>query len=119
MPAKEDPKRVAWSPGEFASLFGKSQTWGYRQIYAGKVKATTEHGRILIPAAEVENILQKAGVYDGLKEKPATTKSELQRLKPKLQNAWQSFVEVRRGHAAVAVRKQRPQVSQRKTVVRG
>ena len=37
--------RVAFSPGEFAALFGKSQTWGYRQIYAGKVKAIDEYGR--------------------------------------------------------------------------
>lgn len=36
----------AYSPSEFAELFGKSQTWGYRQIYAGKVNAITEHGRV-------------------------------------------------------------------------
>ena len=37
-------ERVAFSPGEFAALFGKEQTLGYRQIYAGKVKAISEHG---------------------------------------------------------------------------
>ena len=69
--ANPENKRVAFSPGEFAALFGKSQTWGYRQIYAGKVKTITEYGRILIPAAEVERVLGTAGVYDGLKPKVA------------------------------------------------
>lgn len=63
-------KRLAFSPGEFAELFGKSQTWGYRQIYAGNVKTITEYGRILIPASEAEKILAKAGVYNGIKPKP-------------------------------------------------
>ncbi len=94
--AKEPLSRVAFSPGEFAELFGKSQTWGYRQIYAGKVKAITQHGRILIPAAEVDAILKTAGVYDGLKPKTVKTKTELQGLAPRLGNAWQSFLAVRR-----------------------
>ena len=89
-------ERVAFSPGEFAELFGKSQTWGYRQIYAGKVKAITEHGRILIPAAEVDAILKKAGVYEGLGPKAVKTKSEMQSLAPRLGNAWQSFLAARR-----------------------
>ena len=67
-PVESSVKRVAYSPGEFAALFGKSQTWGYRQMYAGKVKAITEHGRILIPAAEVERILAEAGIYNGEKK---------------------------------------------------
>ena len=96
--------RVAFSPGEFAALFGKSQTWGYRQIYAGKVKAITEYGRLSIPAVEVERILQTAGVYDGLKAKDsAKTKEDYQRLKPTtLQSAWQSFLHARKAGAAGA-----------------
>ena len=82
--------------GEFAKLFGKSQTWGYRQIYGGKVKAITEHGRILIPAAEVDAILKTAGVYDGMKPKLGKSKEEIQKLAPRLQNAWQSFLAARR-----------------------
>lgn len=77
-------KRLAFSPREFAELFGRSQTWGYRQIYAGKVKAITEHGRILIPAAEVDAILKTAGVYDSLKPKPAKTKEAIKALAPRL-----------------------------------
>ena len=96
MAAKPDLERRAFSPGEFAKLFGKSQTWGYRQIYAGKIKAITEFGRILIPAAEVEAVLKTAGIYDGVKPKAAKTKSELQALAPRLGNAWQSFLAARR-----------------------
>jgi hypothetical protein len=80
--------RVAFSPGEFAALFGKSQTWGYRQLYAGKVKSITEHGRILIPAKEVERILGSAGVYNGLKPKVAKPGKKL--------DAWRRFISERR-----------------------
>ena len=82
--------RVAFSPGEFAALVGKEQTWGYRQIYAGKVKTITEHGRILIPASEVDRILGKAGTYDGLK-----TKVKVPKRGSKL-DAWRRFLSARR-----------------------
>lgn len=58
--------RVAYTPKEFAALFGKSQTWGYRQIQAGKVNAIKDYGRILIPADEVERVLASAGRYLGM-----------------------------------------------------
>lgn len=96
MTAKPILERVAFSLSEFAKLFGKSQTWGYRQIYAQKVKAITEHGRILIPAAEVVAILEKAGIYDGLKPKPVKTKREIQAFAPQFPNAWRSFLASRR-----------------------
>lgn len=89
-------ERVTFSPGEFAALFGKSQSWGYRQIYAGKVKTITEYGRILIPASEVEKILGTAGRYEGMKAKPPKSKEEFQRLGPALKNAWKSFLQMRR-----------------------
>lgn len=92
-------KRVAFSPGEFAEMFGKSQTWGYRQIYAGKVTTITEHGRILIPAHEVERILESAGIYDG-KPKPKRGK---EKLSDEQQSIWQNFVRMRRQkHEAAA-----------------
>lgn len=97
--ANSESKRVAFSPSEFAALFGKQQTWGYRQIYAGKVKAITEYGRIQIPAAEVERILASAERYDGAKQKPAKTKAEFQKLAPQLKSAWQSFLRQRRDGA--------------------
>jgi len=74
MKAKFD--RVAFTPKEFADMFGKSQTWGYRQIYAGKVKTITQHGHTMIPAAEVERILAEAGIYNGEKKRVAKTVSK-------------------------------------------
>lgn len=101
---KNDLVRVAFSPSEFATLFGKSQTWGYRQIYAGKVKTITEHGRILIPAAEVERILGTAGIYDGMKPKAPQSKEQLQELAPKLEGAWQNYVQKRRQSGPQTIR---------------
>jgi hypothetical protein len=89
-------ERVTFSPGEFAALFGKSQSWGYRQVYAGKVKTITEYGRMLIPASEVKKILGTAGRYEGMKVKPPKSKEEFQRLGPALKNAWQAFLQRRR-----------------------
>jgi hypothetical protein len=54
------------------------------------VKAITDHGRILIPAAEVERILAKAGTYDGLK-----VKVKLPKAGSKLE-AWRKFLDARR-----------------------
>ena len=91
-----NPRRVAFSPKEFAAMFGKSQTWGYRQIYAGSVKAISDRGRIMIPALEVESILSRASRYEG---KPAIQKPErekLRKLTPAQQNAWQVFFRARR-----------------------
>ncbi len=98
-------ERVTFSPGEFAALFGKSQTWGYRQIYAGKVKAITEYGRIQIPASEVERILASAGRYEGMPKKPPRTKEELQAMKPAIQSAWKKMVEQRRAGKRFATTK--------------
>lgn len=105
-------KRVAFSPAEFAELFGKSQTWGYRQIYAGKVNVITDHGRTLIPAAEVERILGSAGEYNGpttdkqplkkLKAKAPLTKDELKVLAPQVPNAWESYLARRHNSSGVA-----------------
>jgi hypothetical protein len=96
MAGQSDLQRVTFSPGEFAVLFGKSQTWGYRQIYAGKVKTITEYGRIQIPAAEVERILATAGLYGLAKRKAPASKTELQKLAPKLEGAWTRFIRNRR-----------------------
>jgi hypothetical protein len=102
MSGKAEHQRVAFSPAEFAALFGKSQPWGYRQIYSGKIKAITEYGRIQIPAAEVERILASAGVYNGLPKTAPRSKEEFQGLKPKLTGAWQAYVQSRRLEAELA-----------------
>lgn len=87
-------EKVAFSPKEFAALFNKEQTWGYRQIYAGTVETITEYGRILVPASEVEKILSTAGRYEGLVKK-ARTKKDFEKLKPEIQDAWSAFVRSR------------------------
>lgn len=99
--SNESANRVAFSPTEFASLFGKSQTWGYRQIYAGKVKAITDHGRVMIPASEVESILRTAGVYEGKQPMPSS-KEDIHEMTPSLRTAWEAFLESRRKGAGAA-----------------
>ena len=59
-------ERVALSPAEFAGLFGRSETWGYRQLYSGRVKAIQVSGRLLIPRSEVDRLLAEAAVYTGV-----------------------------------------------------
>ena len=61
-------ERAAYSPSEFAALFGRSPTWGYRQLYAAKVKAISDCGRLLIPRSEVDSFLNRKAEYN-----PVTT----------------------------------------------
>jgi hypothetical protein len=58
-------KLMVDSPGKFAALFGKHQTWGYRQLYRGGVKAITQCGRIMIPRGEIDRLLRSAKRYNG------------------------------------------------------
>jgi Helix-turn-helix domain len=57
--------RLTYSPAEFAALFGRHQTWAYRQLYKGTVKAITRYGRIMIPRSEVDRLLNSAAEYGG------------------------------------------------------
>jgi hypothetical protein len=57
-------ERLGYSPAEFAALFGRSATWGYRQIYAGRIKPITDCGRLLIPHTEVDSILARRREYN-------------------------------------------------------
>lgn len=59
------PDKATYTPAEFAALFGKERTWGYRQLYAGKVKAITKLGQTLIPQSEVDKLLNGAERYRG------------------------------------------------------
>jgi hypothetical protein len=56
--------RAAYSPKEFAASCGRHPTWTYRLLYAGKLQAITEVGRILIPASELERVLALAKRYN-------------------------------------------------------
>jgi hypothetical protein len=60
----ETKHRLALSPAEFATACGRHPSWAYRLLYANKIRAVTELGRILIPAAELERILSLAKPYD-------------------------------------------------------
>jgi hypothetical protein len=66
MPSTQSEKtgRAAYSPAEFAAAFGKHATWAYRLLYAGKINAITEFGRILIPYSERDRILSGAQPYN-------------------------------------------------------
>jgi len=57
-------ERIGYSLAEFAALFGRSPTWGYRQIYAGRVKPVADCGRIIIPRTEVDSVLARRRGYD-------------------------------------------------------
>lgn len=65
--------RAAYSPSEFAAACNRHPSWAYRALYAGKLRAITSLGRILIPAAEIERILATAAPYD---PKPKKRKAE-------------------------------------------
>lgn len=54
--------RAAVTPNEFAALFGKQTTWGYRQIYAGKIAVIKTLGHTLIPRSEIQRLLGSAEV---------------------------------------------------------
>ena len=60
----QSTNRAAYSPAEFAATCGKHPSWAYRLLYANKVRAVTELGRILIPASELERLLSQAVPYN-------------------------------------------------------
>jgi len=57
-------ERAAFSPAEFAALCGRSPTWGYRQIYAGRIKPISDCGRLLIPRSEIDSLLARKVEYN-------------------------------------------------------
>ena len=67
----ECSQRLAFSPFEFGHVLGRSETWAYRQLYAGTVKAISDAGRLLIPRIELDRFLARAAEYN-----PEQRKSE-------------------------------------------
>jgi hypothetical protein len=53
-------ERVALTPEEFAAQFGRQKIWTYRQFYAGRIKAITGFGNMMIPSAEIDRILNSS-----------------------------------------------------------
>jgi hypothetical protein len=57
--------QLAFSPAEAAIACGKSPTWAYRQIYAGKFRVlNAEDGRLQIPRSEILHYLDGAEKYN-------------------------------------------------------
>jgi Helix-turn-helix domain len=56
-------ERLAFTPKEFAAALGRSATYAYRQIYAGRIKPISDAGRLLIPRSEVDRFLARAAEY--------------------------------------------------------
>lgn len=55
--------RLAATLAEFAAMFGRDATWGYRQLYAGRVKTIRGAGRLLIPLKEIERFAADTITY--------------------------------------------------------
>jgi hypothetical protein len=53
-------ERATLTPEEFAAQFGRQKIWTYRQIYAGRIKAITGFGNMMIPRTELERVLNSA-----------------------------------------------------------
>jgi helix-turn-helix protein len=68
--------RAAYSPAEFAASCGKHPTWAYRLLYANKIRAITELGRILIPASELERVLSLAQPYNPKRKPKSQSQTE-------------------------------------------
>lgn len=58
-------QRATLTPEEFAAAFGKQKVWAYRQCYAGRVKAITGYGNMMIPRSEIGRILNSATTVGG------------------------------------------------------
>ena len=50
-------ERVVLTPKEFAEIFGRHQTWAYRQIRAGKVKVIFKRNRMMIRYSEMDRLV--------------------------------------------------------------
>ena len=59
------PVRDSLSPAEFAARHGKTKTWAYRLMYAGKLRVIKGAGTIRIPLTEAERFCQNVEVYQG------------------------------------------------------
>ena len=60
----ECAQRLAFTPFEFGHVLGRSETWAYRQLYSGTVKAISDAGRLLIPRSELDRFLARAAEYN-------------------------------------------------------
>lgn len=61
----QNDNRPFHTVAEFAALFGKERTWGYRLLGAGKIQAITGYGETMIPRSEYERLLNDKQRYLG------------------------------------------------------
>jgi hypothetical protein len=54
---QDQPVRKAYSLEETAKIFGKHRSWAYRQLRLGRLKVIRGFGAMLVPASEIERIL--------------------------------------------------------------
>lgn len=60
MQTTEKPQAVAITLKEFAERFGKSRHWAYELRNKGQLKTIEGYGDLLVPASEVQRILESA-----------------------------------------------------------
>jgi hypothetical protein len=58
-------KQLAYTPADFAALFGRSQVWGYRQVYGGAVAAKEIGGRAMITRDEILRFMKNLPDFKG------------------------------------------------------
>ena len=80
---REPPKpseligRLAFNPVELAVLVGRSTTYVYRQIYAGRLRPIADCGRLMISRDELQRFLSRGCEYNPqLKAKSAGEKGD-------------------------------------------
>ena len=57
--------RLGFSVEEFSASFGHHHSWGYRQLYSGRVRKLDIDGRIIIPRSEIERLLSQTTLHGG------------------------------------------------------
>ena len=96
--------KIAYSPGEFAALFGKERTWTYRQLSAGKIKCIKDYGRTMIPASEAERIAKDTSQLKVPKKAAKAVESTNESGPKKLSSSWSSWVSTRKTKVAAGKR---------------
>jgi hypothetical protein len=87
----ENSTAKKYTPAEFAALFGRHPSWGYRRIYAGAVGVLSGSLTLLIPQCEVDRFSSEVVRHEKSKQsslsKPRTnSRNATRRRNPKPTN---------------------------------
>ncbi len=63
-PHESQVQRRAYSLNEFARVFNKSRSWSYRMARSGRIKTIAGYGNLLVPADEVDRILNGGSLLE-------------------------------------------------------